>query len=98
MEAVLLHSPWLKVRNNLTWTNPVAGAEFTEYILQAAFGNNKNGNNKNKTVQAYIDLTAESGGEAIKKEIGGDLAYFSVNVQLGVSVLDRIQRQLGTVG
>jgi len=36
-------------------------------------------------VQAYIDLGADKGGEAIKKEIGSDLAYFSVNIELGVS-------------
>jgi hypothetical protein len=56
-----------------------AGAEFAEFILQAAF------NGKSSTVQAYVHLSAESGGEAIKKEIGSDLDYFSVNVQLGVS-------------
>lgn len=58
-----------------------AGAEFAEFILQAAF------NGKSSTVQAYVHLSAESGGEAIKKEIGTDLDYFSVNVQLGVSSL-----------
>jgi hypothetical protein len=59
----------------------LAGAEFAEFILQAAF------NGKSSTVQAYVHLSAESGGEAIKKEIGSDLDYFSVNVQLGVSCL-----------
>ena len=57
----------------------IAGAEFAEFILQAAF------NGKSSTVQAYVHLSADSGGEAIKKEIGSDLDYFSVNVQLGVS-------------
>lgn len=74
-----------------------AGAEFTEFILQAAFGDKKS-----KTVQAYVDLSAESGGDAIKKEIDSDIAYFSVNIQLGVSLLlqnqdsNVIQTQLTT--
>ena len=59
-----------------------AGAEFTEFILQTAFGSKKN-----MTVQAYVSLDADAGGEAIKKEIGADLDYFSVNIQLGVSTL-----------
>lgn len=61
-----------------------AGAEFAEFILQAAF------NGKSSTVQAYVHLSAESGGEAIKKEIGTDLDYFSVNVQLGKSGVEKI--------
>ena len=56
-----------------------AGAEFAEFILQAAF------NGKASTVQAYVDLGADAGGEEVKKEIGTDLGYFSVNIQLGVS-------------
>lgn len=61
-----------------------AGAEFAEFVLQAAFGSKKS-----KTVQAYVDLSAESGGEGIKKEIGSDLDYFSVNITLGVSTYAR---------
>jgi len=79
-----LLSPWLKVSFCPRWivkADRVAGAEFAEFILQAAF------NGKSSTVQAYVHLSAESGGEAIKKEIGTDLDYFSVNVQLGVSSL-----------
>lgn len=56
-----------------------AGAEFAEFILQAAV------NGKSSTVQAYVHLDADAGGAGIKKEIGSDLDYFSVNVQLGVS-------------
>lgn len=55
-----------------------AGAEFAEFILQAAF------NGKSSTVQAYVHLDADAGGEEVKKEIGTGLDYFSVNVQLGV--------------
>jgi hypothetical protein len=76
-------SPWLKVsslfQSCVVKADRIAGAEFAEFILQAAF------NGKSSTVQAYVHLSAESGGEAIKKEIGTDLDYFSVNVQLGVS-------------
>jgi hypothetical protein len=78
-----LLSPWLKVsflfHVKMVEADRTAGAEFAEFILQAAF------NGKSSTVQAYVHLSAESGGEAIKKEIGTDLDYFSVNVQLGVS-------------
>ena len=80
-----LLSPWLKVsslfQSCVVKADRIAGAEFAEFILQAAF------NGKSSTVQAYVHLSAESGGEAIKKEIGTDLDYFSVNVQLGVSYL-----------
>lgn len=58
-----------------------AGAEFAEFVLQAAFGGKKS----QRPVQAYVYLGAEAGGEAVKKEIGADLDYFSVNVELGVS-------------
>jgi malate dehydrogenase len=44
-----------------------------------------------KTVQAYINLGADAGGEAVKKEIGADLEYFSVNIQLGVSATPSVQ-------
>jgi hypothetical protein len=78
-----LLSPWLRVSFSFfigkVKADNTAGAEFAEFILQAAF------NGKSSTVQAYVHLSAESGGEAIKKEIGTDLDYFSVNVQLGVS-------------
>jgi hypothetical protein len=85
MELDQLLSPWLKVsslfQSCAVKADRIAGAEFAEFILQAAF------NGKSSTVQAYVHLSAESGGEAIKKEIGTDLDYFSVNVQLGVSFL-----------
>lgn len=58
----------------------VAGAEFAEFVLKAAFGGEQV-----KPVQAYVFLGADAGGEAVKKEIGSDLDYFSVNIQLGVS-------------
>lgn len=58
----------------------IAGAQFAEYILQAAYGNGKG-----KIVQSYVYLDAAEGGAGIKKEIGSDLDYFSVSVQLGVS-------------
>lgn len=54
-----------------------AGAHFANLVLQAAFAG------KTLVTQSYIDLNAAAGGEDIKKEIGADLAYFSVNVELG---------------
>lgn len=54
-----------------------AGAQFADWVLQAAF------NGKPQVVQSYVDLTASQGGEAIKKEIGGNVEFFSVNVELG---------------
>ncbi|KAI9638929.1 L-malate dehydrogenase [Dioszegia hungarica] len=62
-----------------------AGAEFAEYVLQAAFGGKSS-----KTVQAYVHLSADAGGEQIKKEIGADLDYFSVNIKLGAGGIEKI--------
>ena len=73
---------WLKacrLSNEDPLTNyTLAGAEFAEYVIQAAAG--KTG----KVVQAYVNLAADAGGQAIQKEIGADLEYFSVNIKLGV--------------
>ncbi|CAK9782535.1 malate dehydrogenase [Cutaneotrichosporon oleaginosum] len=54
-----------------------AGAQFASWVIDAAF------NGKQRVVQSYIDLSAAEGGEGIKKEIGGDCQWFSVNVELG---------------
>ncbi|ORX37735.1 putative L-malate dehydrogenase [Kockovaella imperatae] len=62
-----------------------AGAEFAEYVLKAAFGGEKV-----RTVQAYIDLGADAGGAAVQKEIGADLSFFSVNIQLGPGGVEKI--------
>ncbi|WVR08066.1 malate dehydrogenase, NAD-dependent [Kwoniella sp. DSM 27419] len=62
-----------------------AGAEFANYVLEAVWGGKKG-----KVVQAYINLTADSGGEDIKKEIGADLDYFSVNIELGPKGIEKI--------
>lgn len=51
-------------------------------MLQAAYGSQKG-----KVVQSYVFLGADAGGKEIKKEIGADLDYFSVNVELGVSAI-----------
>nr|WRH23621.1 malate dehydrogenase [Naematelia aurantialba] len=67
-----------------------AGAEFTEFVLQAAYGK------KPRTVQAYVYLGAESGGEGVKKEIGADLDYFSVNIELGPAGVEKIL-PIGTI-
>ncbi|KAK6908477.1 malate dehydrogenase, NAD-dependent [Kwoniella mangroviensis CBS 10435] len=62
-----------------------AGAEFANYVIDAAFGGKKG-----KIVQSYINLAADAGGEAIKKEIGADLDYFSVNIELGPNGIEKI--------
>jgi malate dehydrogenase len=56
-----------------------AGAKFADYVLRAAFQGEK------IVVQSYVDLEAASGGAAVQKELGSNVAYFSVNVELGVS-------------
>ncbi|UOH82897.1 malate dehydrogenase, NAD-dependent [Cryptococcus neoformans] len=62
-----------------------AGAEFAEFVLQAAYGSQKG-----KVVQSYVFLGADAGGNEIKKEIGADLDYFSVNVELGPNGIEKI--------
>lgn len=62
-----------------------AGAEFAEFVIQAAFEGKKT-----KTVQAYVSLSADAGGEGIKKEIGSDIEYFSVNIELGPDGIQKI--------
>ncbi|KAL7425076.1 hypothetical protein Q5752_000764 [Cryptotrichosporon argae] len=61
-----------------------AGAQFTDLVLQAAFGG------KSSVVQSYVFLGADAGGEKVKQEIGADLHYFSVNVKLGPSGIEQI--------
>lgn len=86
---VLPPFPWLKVsgrnyvcKDIIANQTRAAGAEFAEFVLQAAYGSQKG-----KVVQSYVSLGADAGGKEIKKEIGADLDYFSVNVELGVSAI-----------
>ena len=61
-----------------------AGAEFAIKVIDAI--NGKSG----IIAPTYVHLSADkAGGDAIKKEIGRDLEYFSSNVELGVSICDR---------
>ncbi|TYJ54587.1 malate dehydrogenase, NAD-dependent [Cryptococcus floricola] len=62
-----------------------AGAEFANFVLQAAFGKEKG-----KVVQSYVYLGADAGGQGVQKEIGADLDYFSVNVELGPAGIEKI--------
>ncbi|AAW44706.1 hypothetical protein CNBG1650 [Cryptococcus deneoformans B-3501A] len=62
-----------------------AGAEFAEFVLQAAYGSQKG-----KVVQSYVFLGADAGGNEVKKEISADLDYFSVNVELGPNGIEKI--------
>jgi len=57
-----------------------AGAEFTAKILRAINGETA------ITTPTYVNLASDStGGEALKKELGKELDYFSAVVELGVS-------------
>lgn len=57
-----------------------AGAEFAKKILLAI------GGETGITVPTYVNLASDpSGGEALKKELGEELGYFSSVVELGVS-------------
>jgi malate dehydrogenase len=58
-----------------------AGAEFAAKVLRALKGE------KGIIAPSYVNLSADkTGGDAVKKEIGEDLEYFSSNVELGVSI------------
>jgi hypothetical protein len=55
-----------------------AGAEFAEAVIKALKGE------KGIVVPSYVNLEAAAGGKDVKGEIGADLEYFSVPVELGV--------------
>jgi malate dehydrogenase len=56
-----------------------AGAEFASKVLRAIKGE------KGIVAPSYVNLAADkSGGDALKKDIGKDLEYFSANIELGV--------------
>ncbi len=63
-----------------------AGAEFADKVMRAAF--------KGETgliSPSYVSLMAdESAGKAIQKEIGAELAFFSVRVQLGKNGVEKL--------
>jgi len=62
-----------------------AGAEFAALVLRALKGET------GIVSPSYVHLSADvSGGEAIKKEIGEDLEYFSARIQLGPSGVEKI--------
>lgn len=59
-----------------------AGAEFAAKLIRAI------GGEKGVSAPTFVNLSADpSGGEALKKELGQDLDYFSTVVELGVSGL-----------
>ncbi len=58
-----------------------AGYEFANKIIRAVKGE------KGIVAPTFVNLAADKeGGEALKKEIGSDLDYFSAPVELGVSL------------
>ncbi|KAI0060165.1 NAD-malate dehydrogenase [Artomyces pyxidatus] len=55
-----------------------AGAEFAAKVLKAISGE------KGVIAPSYVHLSADkAGGDALKKELGKDLDYFSTNVEIG---------------
>lgn len=60
-----------------------AGAEFATKIIRAFKGE------KGIVVPSYVNLTQE-GGEALKKELGKEIDYFSAPVALGPNGIERI--------
>ncbi|KZO97628.1 NAD-malate dehydrogenase [Calocera viscosa TUFC12733] len=62
-----------------------AGASFVEKVLRAISGE------KGVIAPTFVLLEADpAGGAVIKQEIGGDIAYFSVNVELGPAGVEKI--------
>jgi len=62
-----------------------AGAEFASKVLRAIKGE------KGIVAPSYVNLAADkSGGDALKKDIGKDLEYFSANIELGAEGVSRI--------
>jgi hypothetical protein len=58
-----------------------AGAEFAQKVIRALKGE------KGIVAPSYVSLSADPvGGEAIQKELGKPIEYFSARVELGVSL------------
>jgi malate dehydrogenase len=56
-----------------------AGAEFAQLIIRAVKGE------KGLVAPSYVHLSADpAGGEALVKELGKPIQYFSARVELGV--------------
>ncbi|KAI6037999.1 malate dehydrogenase [Pisolithus marmoratus] len=66
-----------------------AGAEFATKVIRACKGE------KGIVVPSYVNL-AQEGGEALRKELGKELDYFSAPVELGPNGIVRIN-ELGTI-
>lgn len=63
-----------------------AGAEFANAIIRGAFGEEKG-----IIVPTFVNLAADaSGGEALKKELGADLDFFSARVEIGKGGVEKI--------
>jgi len=62
-----------------------AGAEFAGKVIRALKGE------KGIVVPTFVNLAADKvGGEALKKELGKDIEYFSARVELGVNGVEKI--------
>ncbi|KAG9042763.1 hypothetical protein FS837_010409 [Tulasnella sp. UAMH 9824] len=68
-----------------------AGYQFAELLIQAKKGK------QGIVTPSYVNLAADTaGGEAVKKELGADVEYFSVPVELGPNGVEKI-RTLGNI-
>ncbi|KAG8952343.1 hypothetical protein FRC04_004771 [Tulasnella sp. 424] len=68
-----------------------AGYQFANLIIEAIKGK------KGIVTPSYVNLTADiAGGETVKKELGADVEYFSVPVELGPNGVEKI-RPLGNL-
>ena len=63
-----------------------AGAEFAEKLLRAIKGET------GIIAPSYVHLTADAGGKKAQEDIGEPLEYFSVKVELSVSVVKIISQ------
>ena len=62
-----------------------AGAEFANKVIRALKGE------KDLVAPSYVHLTADkASGDALKKEIGQELEYFSAPILLGVCIFSEL--------
>ena len=63
-----------------------AGAEFAEKVIRALKGE------KGIVAPTFVHLSSDkAGGESVQKELGDQLEFFSVKVELGVSLWSTIK-------
>ncbi|TIA74880.1 hypothetical protein E3P91_00681 [Wallemia ichthyophaga] len=61
-----------------------AGSKFLNAVVSSVYAD------KPSVIQAYVYLPELPGGDAIKNDIGKDVSYFSVSLQLGKSGVEKV--------